>query len=533
MLLFGGLFTGLGVAVQVAIGAYATDRGLNADEAAHFVNSLLILDYLREAAFSNPLSYAVAYYAHWPRVSIGHWPPGFYVVQAAAFALAGRSGAVAVALQAVVAGLACGGAAAVVQRRLGWVAGLATGLAVLASPTLLFLLGAIMLDTALAVWVLGAALCWAMFARRPSLGAALLFAACALGAALTKGNGLALALLPPLHAVLTGDARPLRDARAWLAAALVGVAAVPWYLLTYRMAADGFNYAWGWDYTSRALPAYAAASLPSLGAIGLAGLAAGVWRAGRRTSDDAPDHTLAALASAVLALLLFQFVVPADLTPRYLVALVPCAMAVAAIGLAELVGRLAALRPAHRVPLAAVTAALLLCNAAITLRPPHVQPFGMPAMARAVLRDRDANPFVLAAGSTRAEGALIAAFAELDPARGHTVLRATQLLAAGNLMGTQYQTRFTDAAAAGRWLVGSGIGWLVLDTSAEAAAMAHNRQLLAIAEALPIGALVARQQAAGGEVRLYHLAVPPPTPEQARALLALVLVGIPAAPGRL
>src|ERR1700690_1862442 len=84
LLAFAALFIALAAAVQLAIGAYATDRGLTNDEAAHFVNSLLILDYLRQAPLANPLAFATDYYTHLPRVSIGHWPPGFYVVQAAA-----------------------------------------------------------------------------------------------------------------------------------------------------------------------------------------------------------------------------------------------------------------------------------------------------------------------------------------------------------------------------------------------------------------------------------------------------------------
>ena len=441
------LFTALAVAIQLGIGAYGTDRGLTNDEAAHFVNSLLVLDYVREALGGNPVRYALGYYAHLPRVSIGHWPPGFYVVQALAFALAGRSAAVAMAVQALVAGLACGGAAAVVRARLGWLAGIATGLAVLASPTLLFLLGAVMLDTALGLWLLAAALAWAAFARRPGPGPAALFVVCALGTVLTKGSGIALALLPLVHAALTRDVRPLLSRWAWIAAAAVGAVAGPWYVFTYRMAADGFNYSWGWDYTGQALPAYAIGSVETLGVIGLIGFAMGVVRATRRQADGTPDHTLAALASGVLALLAFELVVPTDITPRYLVGLVPCAMAVAAFGLFDVVRRLRARWSGPVV--GAVVAALLLLNAATILRPPHVAPFGMPGLAGRVLADAGANPLVLTAGSTRAEGALIAAFAELDPGRSRTVLRATQLLAGGNMMGTEYRARFADAAEVG------------------------------------------------------------------------------------
>src|SRR5713226_10460531 len=31
----------------------------------------------------NPLSYAQNFYAHYPKVALGHWPPFFYLVQAA------------------------------------------------------------------------------------------------------------------------------------------------------------------------------------------------------------------------------------------------------------------------------------------------------------------------------------------------------------------------------------------------------------------------------------------------------------------
>jgi len=504
------------VAIQFGAGAYTTDRGLTNDEAAHFVNSLLILDFLREAPFSNPLRYALDYYAHLPRVSIGHWPPMFYIVQAAVFGLFGRSGTAAMAFQAVVAGVACGWPAILVQRRLGWLAGICAGLAVLASPVLLFLLDAVMLDTFLALWVLGAALTWAQFARRPGLGWAALFAVCAIGAIMTKGNGFGLALLPPLYAAITRDTRPLRDWRAWLAAVAIAIVTIPWYALTYRMAADGFNYAWGWDYTGRAIPAYARALVPSLGVIGLIGFASGVVAAARRV-DGERDQTLASLAATVLAMALFQVVAPAYITPRYLVSLVPAAVVVSALGLAFLVRQLIP-RPPRVAGLA--VAALLLVNAATIVALPRVAPFGMGRVAQRVLQAEGGNPLVLIAGSGRAEGALIAAFAALDPARTHYVLRGTQLLGTGNFMGTQYQERFATSDELARWLDDSGIGWLVVDDSAVAKALAANRQIDAVLAApRPGWELADEHRSSEGEVRLFRLPAARPTPDQMQDIL--------------
>jgi 4-amino-4-deoxy-L-arabinose transferase-like glycosyltransferase len=522
--LFTLLFTAVCVAVQLSVGVYATGRSLTGDEASHMVNSLLVYDWLREGPLLDPVGYAQEYYRHFPRVTVGHWPPLLYVVQAGVFALAGRSSAAALGFQAVVAGLACALPASLVRRRLGWAAGLATGLAVLASPDLLFMLDAVMADTLLALLVLVAALCWARFAATGRTGWAVLFAAAASAAILTKGNGFALALLPLIHAVLTRSLRALLNPRTWLVAGIVAVATLPWYALTWQMTADGFNYAWGWDYTGRAVPAYTAGLPGVVGLIGLAGFAAALWTMplwtmlGRRRAAP-PDHELAALAAAALAVFLFQLVAPADITMRYLVALVPSAAVVAAVGLAH---GLRAFRVRRAAVLGGATAALLLANAAAIFVAPHLSPFGMRALARDIV-DRDgANPLVLVAADTRAEGALIAAFAELDPRRTHYVLRATQMLARGGFMAQGYATRFPDAGAVGRWLADSGIGWLVVDLSGEADFLPHDRQVAEIVNAsgwTPV-AVVERP---GGEVRLYRLQAAPPTTAQLDALLSHVV----------
>lgn len=513
------LFTALCVSVQLWTGVYGVERSLTGDESSHFVNSLLVLDWLREAPLSNPLRFAKEYYLHFPRVTIGHWPPLFYALQASVFAIAGRSSAVALGFQALIFGLACAWPASLVQRRLGWAAGIAAGLFVLASPHLLFLLSSVMVDTLLGVLILAAALCWARFDETRRLGWAVLFAAASSAAILAKGNGFALALLPLIYVAIMRDARPLLDWRAWFAAVLVTVAVLPWYVLTWEMTADGFNYRLGWDYTSHALPVYAVGIAETIGLLGLVGFAACAWRL-FRADRAAQDRTVAALTSATLALFLFQLVAPADVMPRYLVALVPSAAVPVAVGLSALVGliplrRLAATGPA--------TALLLAAGAAAIFVPPHLSPYGMNALAEHVMRAQGSNPLVLVAGSTRAEGTLIAIFAEQDLSRTHYVLRATQMLAGGGFMAQGYATRFPDAAAVRQWFDQSGIGWLVLEIPNEAAGLAHNQQIV---EAAAFGGwqLVEQRAASNGEVRLYRLAADvPPTPAQMKALLSRVV----------
>jgi len=512
-----GMFTLVVVAIQIAVGAYHADLGTIGDETGHFVSSLLVFDYLRSGHFANPMRFAQAYYLHWPRVAIGHWPPLFYAIQALAFAIGGRSVETAIAVQAAAAGVAAGWPAWIVWRRMGWGPGIAVGLAVLASPRLLYFVDLVMVDTPLGLCMFAAALAWAAFARRPVVGHAVLFAALASAAILTKGNGIALALLPLLHAALTRDSRLLWNWRSWLAAGLVGAATAPWYALTYRMAAGGFVYRWGWDYTRLAIPFYLRASLITLGPIALIGALAALGNLlyrGRKQADD----TVAALGALVLALIIFQMCAPADLSVRYLIPIVPAGMVLSAQGFGDVLAEgWTKLRPG----LTATTVAVLLAgNAAWSFHMPHVTPYGMNQMARRIIAAGGANRFVLAAGDAHAEGALICAFAVRDPAQRYYLLRGSQELASSTFMGSGYRARFAHTADLGAWLRRSGIGWLVIAIRPGGKPfMEHDRQLLRV---LGSDHPVFSKTGPRGEVRLYRLSSGAPTRAQVQALLQRV-----------
>jgi hypothetical protein len=277
------------------------------------------------------------------------------------------------------------------------------------------------------------------------------------------------------------------------------------------MAATGFNYAWGWDYTTQALPAYARFFVGTLRVIGGLGFVAGAIVAVRPRRGSA-DHPLAALVALVGGVLLFAVIVPADIVPRYVICVVPAAMVVAAVGLARLLRPLAG---RLRGRLGVAVAALLLIDAATVVRAPHVTPFGTDVAVRLILHADTFNPLVLVAGSGRAEGALIATFAEADRDRRYYVLRSTQVLSGSTFMGDRYTLRFADTAGVERWLAEAGIGWVVVDDSPGGAAMEHNRQVLAIAARMPTGwDLVESHRTADGEMRVYRLSKAMPSAAQ-------------------
>lgn len=63
--------------VQAAVGAYTSERSSFSDEAARFMNALLVRDYIREGLHQNPIRFAEAYYLHYPKIAPGMWPPQF------------------------------------------------------------------------------------------------------------------------------------------------------------------------------------------------------------------------------------------------------------------------------------------------------------------------------------------------------------------------------------------------------------------------------------------------------------------------
>ena len=81
-------------------GAWQADLAGDPDEAAHAVTSLMVRDYLTDVAPRNPLSYAQDYYKHFPKVALGHYPPGYYLISSLVLLPSPRA-SVLIILQAV------------------------------------------------------------------------------------------------------------------------------------------------------------------------------------------------------------------------------------------------------------------------------------------------------------------------------------------------------------------------------------------------------------------------------------------------
>jgi len=67
-----------------------------ADEPSHFLNGYFISSYLQHHFGTNPMAFATDFYIHYPKISIGQWPPAYYGLLSLRLAVAAVLGAVLV-----------------------------------------------------------------------------------------------------------------------------------------------------------------------------------------------------------------------------------------------------------------------------------------------------------------------------------------------------------------------------------------------------------------------------------------------------
>ncbi len=392
---FAFLFVAVTLFLQHCTGGFAADRGNHADEAAHYVSSIALADYLASGLGSRPVAFFTDYYAHFPKVAIGHWPPFFEFLQALVIVLFGANAVTALGLQAAIAGATAAVTAAVTSRSCGAVAGLTAGSAVLLSPVFLAIPDEVMADTLGALTVAAATVCWSVFCKERSWRSCCLFALTATVAILTKGTGLGLAVMPWIEAALRRDAAFILHPKALVAAALVAMLTAPWYILTYQMAADGFVYAWGWYYTRLAVPFFLRGLI---GAVGLPCLllygygVAQCWVSAGKPIADMPPVIVAFAASSV-AMLLFVMLAPADLDVRYLIPALPGVVIVAFAGWYRALGTIPWLGAQTRIA-RSIPVLVFLAATVVLARLPHPVSLNSDVLVRDIMASGQPDPCV-------------------------------------------------------------------------------------------------------------------------------------------
>lgn len=213
------------------------------DAPRHALNGAFVKDFIAAWPWHDPAGWAENYYLQYPALSILFYPPLFYFIEAAAFALFGVSHAVAQGTVAVFYALLGFGVYRTARLFLPRYAALGSALMLMSAPELAFWGRQVMLDIPAYASLSWAAFCFARFLRRDRTRDLACAAALALAAIYIKYN---VAFIVPVFAltmIAERRAASFRDQRVLLAAALAALGLLPALWLNLRFGIANFQSA--------------------------------------------------------------------------------------------------------------------------------------------------------------------------------------------------------------------------------------------------------------------------------------------------
>jgi hypothetical protein len=519
------------IGLQRWTGAYGAEAGRYSDDAAHFMNGMVIRDYLTTGLGQNPVTFAENYYLSYPKIAPLMWPPLFHVTLGLLLLLGGPPGVTALLLVGATAAWLLWRLHSMVEHLSGPVpAILAAGLTLL-TPLVAAMSGAVMLDVAIAAIGLEAAYWLARYAQSGLRRHAVIFGVCAAAACLTKGNGVAVVLLPFAFMLLTGRYDLLRARGLYVSAAIVLFGAVPILALSARFdAAIGdfgpvtptlvlqrvaFYSAQLWTQLGPVLVGLCTAGLVVAFVPRLRRAAVVILpRERHRTSPELPIAE--ALASLVLASVVFHLLVPHTITVnRYLTMTIAPLIG---LGCAAVWTALCQIRQERIRHVAGVVAIAVIVVGSWTSRPfPRITaPMGYRDTIE-YLHQIDAlrGARLLVISDEFGEGAFVSEAARLGLHPAPTMIRGSKLLASDDWGGRFFHLRYASPKVLMKDLEDMHVSYVLVDLAPGSAQLPYFDQIMRLAATEParfqaVNVASGEAHGAARSLTLYRVTTPSP-----------------------
>lgn len=215
---------------------WGKDLAGHPDESAHFTTGVMMGEFLRTPkAWVYPVAFASDFYAHYPKVAIGHWPPMFYVVEAAWFGVFGESVAAARTLVLLIGTLLMLATAAWIALESNWILGTTAFVFLSAVPIVGVSVSYVLADGLVALLCLAAMFVWSRFVDQGRARDASLFVVLAAMAILTKGNAWVLLMAACLSPALARNLRCYLRPSFWIAILSTIALAAPFYWIAQKL----------------------------------------------------------------------------------------------------------------------------------------------------------------------------------------------------------------------------------------------------------------------------------------------------------
>ncbi len=492
-------------------GALRTELSAASDEPAHYVTGLMIRGYLEGGLGTSPREFAERFYLHYPKVAFGVWPPLFHLSLGAWMFVVGASPASAlvfIGLTTVAVGFVI---FRVAQPRLGTPLAAAVALWFIMLPSVQISTASVMMDMLCALLTVCAAVAFGRYLESTRTRDVALFAVLSSAAIMTKYNGLALALVPPLAIALTRRWELWKRPNLWLAPGLVAALCGPWYVAhrdLVRYASEPFRTLVPWTTASLE---NTIALVMEPGPIAVPLVVLGVWsRASHKRADSGLWASLLALVAAVW---LFHSLVYPTAGVRYFIPTFAALVLFAGAGVHRL---MAAATPPAAVswwPAVVHVATVVVLALAVFHVPVKASRGFADAADAALMTGVDKDSTLLVSSDPIGEGAFIAHVASRELQPRTIVLRASKLLASSTWMYARYSVKHPDEPTLARALDEARVEYVALDDGSQER---HHRQLASLVERSARWRQVAQFWAphATQPVRLYRRVdrLPPSSP---------------------
>jgi 4-amino-4-deoxy-L-arabinose transferase-like glycosyltransferase len=492
--------------LQLQAGAYSAELSGYPDEAAHFTTGLMLRDYAANGFPGNAMQYAENFYLHYPKVAIGHWPPLFHILEALWLLIFPVSRGSVMALMALYCAVIAALIATWVSARYGRATGYLTGALFVCLPLTQKQTAMVMAEGLLTIFALLAARSYARYLETGEWRPAMLFGIFATFCILVKGNGWALALLPPFAVLLTRRFHLVKRWEFWLPALVVLLFCAPWQIMTAHLVQQGWTGDAGLAYAAEAFVSFGRGLWvelgPAVSILVLAGIASEV--SNRRGASPRAGSMLALF----LAFYVFHVLTPAGIEIRQILAGIAALLTFAPVGVISISRFLRSRRfvMLSRPAVLAVVAGLFFAGETFAIPPKLSYGFEQTA-AYLDSRPELKQAVVLSSSEAMGEGMMITETEMRERRPGHYILRASKLLAVEDWSGRKYQALFPSAAAVRNELNLIPVGVLVIDFTPGETRPIHHTQLLSMLAAHPPEWKLAGSFGPGGgvtrPVRLY------------------------------
>ena len=238
----------LAVGLLLSRGITKGEPFYNNDETRHIMNGVFIRDLLVDRPLAHPVIYAYEYYAKYPAISIPHWPPLFYFVEALFFLTFGIS---VWASRLAILGFALLGAYfwyRIAERYGPRSRALLSAFVFCLLPSMMVFESVTMLEIPQVALCLGAIFFWLCRVENERTGDLWALAGFVVAAMLTSQSSIFLVVFLGLDFLLNFRFRLLRTWQVWAALlASVGIV-LSWYLFSFRALTLSYQRAVGQEF---------------------------------------------------------------------------------------------------------------------------------------------------------------------------------------------------------------------------------------------------------------------------------------------